>query len=101
MLIPRCQLAEQMLDHMGGAAACVLRGHGVTTVGATIAQAVIHALNLEALAKITLGVARARGQPSEPSPADIAELPDLGTMLNEEYLWRHHLARLEHAGLTL
>jgi ribulose-5-phosphate 4-epimerase/fuculose-1-phosphate aldolase len=85
----------------GWRGACALRGHGVTTVGATIAQAVIHALNLEALANITLGVARACGQPSELSAADIAELPDLGTMLNEEYLWRHHLAPLEHAGLAL
>jgi ribulose-5-phosphate 4-epimerase/fuculose-1-phosphate aldolase len=59
----------------GWRGACVLRGHGVTTVGATIAQAVIHALNLEALAKITLGVARACGQPSELSPPTSPSCP--------------------------
>lgn len=101
VLIRRADLAEQMLEHMGGAPVCVLRGHGVTTVGATIPQAVIRALNLESLARIALGVAMAGGHPPELAAADIAELPDLGTTLNEEYLWRHHLARLEHAGLAL
>jgi ribulose-5-phosphate 4-epimerase/fuculose-1-phosphate aldolase len=86
---------------MGGAPVCVLRGHGVTSTGATIAQAVLRALNLESLARITLGVARAGGQPPALPAEDIAELPDLGATLNEDHLWRYHLARLEHAGLAV
>ncbi|HXW46764.1 MAG TPA: class II aldolase/adducin family protein [Streptosporangiaceae bacterium] len=101
VLIRRAELAAEMADAMGDAPACVLRGHGVTTAGASIAEAVICALNLESLARITLGAASAGGQPAELPAQDIAELPDLGATLNEQYLWRHHLARLEHAGLAV
>jgi 3,4-dihydroxyphthalate decarboxylase len=101
VLIRRAELAAEMADAMGDSPVCVLRGHGVTTTGATVAEAVIRALNLEALARITLGVAAAGGQPRDLPAQDLAELPDLGSTLNEEHLWRHHLARLEHAGLSL
>ena len=101
VLIRRPELAAEMLAAMGDAPVCVLRGHGVTTTGATIAQAVLRALNLESLARITLGVARAGGQPPALPAEDIAELPDLGATLNEDHLWRYHVARLEHAGLAV
>jgi 3,4-dihydroxyphthalate decarboxylase len=90
-----------MAAAMGDAPACVLRGHGVTTTGASVAQAVLSAINLESLARVMLGVARAGGQPTDLPDEDIAELPDLGATLNEQYLWQHHLARLEHAGLAV
>ena len=101
VLIRRPELAAEMLAAMGGAPVCVLRGHGVTSTGATIAQAVLRALNLESLARITLGFARVGGQPPALPAEDIAELPDLGATLNEDHLWRYHLARLEHAGLAV
>jgi len=101
VLIRRAELAAEMADAMGSAPACILRGHGVTTAGATIAEAVIRALNLESLARITLGVASAGGRAVDLPAQDVAELPDLGATLNEEHLWRHHLARLEHAGLAV
>jgi|ERR1700722_5877992 len=101
VLIRRPELAAEMLAAMGEAPVCLLRGHGVTTTGATIAQAVLRALNLESLARITLGVAKAGGQPDPLPDEDIAELPDLGATLNEDHLWRHHLARLEYAGLAV
>jgi 3,4-dihydroxyphthalate decarboxylase len=101
VLIRRAELAVEMLESMGDRPVCVLRGHGVTTTGATVAQAVVRALNLEALARITLGVAAAGGEARELPAADIAELPDLGAALNEESVWRHQLARLRLAGLTV
>jgi ribulose-5-phosphate 4-epimerase/fuculose-1-phosphate aldolase len=73
----------------------------VTTTGATIAEAVLRALSLESLARITLGVAQAGGRPEVLPAEDIAELPDLGPTLNEEHLWRYHVARLEQAGLAV
>jgi ribulose-5-phosphate 4-epimerase/fuculose-1-phosphate aldolase len=101
VLIRRAALATEMLASMGDRPVCVLRGHGVTTTGATVAQAVVRALNLEALARITLGVAAAGGEAPELPAADVAELPDLGATLNEESVWRHHLARLDLAGLSV
>jgi ribulose-5-phosphate 4-epimerase/fuculose-1-phosphate aldolase len=101
VLIRRPELAAEMLAAMGDAPVCVLRGHGVTTTGGSIAAAVLRALQLESLARITLGVAQAGGRPEPLPPADVAELPDLGSTLNEDHLWRYHVARLEHAGLAV
>ncbi len=101
VLIRRADLAAEMLAAMGAAPVCVLRGHGVTTTGASIAEAVIRALNLEALARLILAAAQAGGHPADLAEADIAELPDLGSTLNTETIWRYHLARLSHAGLGL
>jgi len=101
VLIRRAELAIEMLAVMGDAPVCVLRGHGVTTTGASVAEAVVRALNLEALAAIILAAAQAGGHPADLPETDVAELPDLGSTLNTESVWRHHLARLAHAGLGL
>jgi 3,4-dihydroxyphthalate decarboxylase len=101
VLIRRADLADEMLAAMGASPVCLLRGHGVTTTGSGIAEATIRALNLEALARIILGAAQAGGEPADLPDADIAELPDLGSALNTENVWRYHLTRLEHAGLGL
>ncbi|MDR2983910.1 MAG: class II aldolase/adducin family protein [Nocardiopsaceae bacterium] len=101
VLIRRAGLAAEMLAAMGDAPVCVLRGHGVTTTGASIAEATVRALNLEALARMILSAAQAGGRPADLPYADIAELPDLGAALNTENVWRYHLARLDHAGLGL
>ncbi len=101
VLIRRPDLAAEMLAAMGDAPVCVLRGHGVTTTGGTIAGAVLRALHLESLARVTLGIAQAGGHPAELPAEDVAELPDLGATLNEDHLWRYHVARLEHAGLAV
>ena len=101
VLIRRAELAVQMLAAMGRAPVCVLRGHGLVASGATIAEAVIRALNVESLARVVLGVAQAGGHPPDLPDEDIAELPDLGSTLNEENLWRYHLARLNRARLGL
>lgn len=101
VLIRRADLAREMLAAMGGSPACVLRGHGLTTTGASVPEAVIRALNIEALARVTLAAAQAGGHPPDLPDADAAELPDLGGGLNTASVWRYHLARLEHDGLGL
>jgi 3,4-dihydroxyphthalate decarboxylase len=101
VLIRRADLAAEMLAAMGPAPVCVLRGHGLTATGASIKQAVIRALNAEALAQAILGAAQAGGYPPDLPDADVAELPDLGGTLNEESVWRYHVTRLAHAGLGL
>jgi 3,4-dihydroxyphthalate decarboxylase len=101
VLIRRADLAAEMIAAMGAAPVCVLRGHGATTTGASIAEAAIRALNMEALARLILSTAQAGGRPADLPAADIAELPDLGATLNTENVWRYHIARLTHAGLGL
>ncbi len=101
VLIRRAELAVEMLAAMGRSPVCVLRGHGLTASGVSIAEAVVRALNVEALARIVLGVAQAGGNPADLPEEDVAELPDLGGALNEETVWRYHLARLNRVRLAL
>ena len=98
VLIRRPALAREMVAAMGSRPACVLRGHGLVTTGAGVADAVLRALDVDTLARMSLRVIQAGGT-TEPIPdADLAELPDLGAGFNEAVLWRHHVAMLEAAG---
>ncbi|MDL4773154.1 MULTISPECIES: class II aldolase/adducin family protein [Thermomonosporaceae] len=101
VLIRTTDLAGDMLAAMGDRPVCALRGHGVTVTGATVAQAVVRTLNVEALARMTLQASRPGGAPRSLPDEDVAELPDLGAELNEESIWRYRLARLEASGLGL
>lgn len=101
VLINSLELGAELAQALGDKAACVMRGHGIVTVGSTVEQAVGRAIALDALARLTLQASVA-GAPPEPMPAaDIATLPDLGSSFNDEQLWRFNEATLEAAGLGL
>ena len=101
VLIRTAELAGEMVASLGGAAALVLKGHGVVTTGADVADAVLRALQVDTLARIHLRVRAAGSVPEAIPDADLGELPDLGSAFNRETLWRHHLAALEQDGLGL
>lgn len=101
VLISRPDLAHEMVVAMGQRPVCVLRGHGVTTAGTSVEQAVVTALVVDSLAAMALRVVHAGARPEAIPDADLAELPDLGTGFNDTLLWRHQIARLEHEGLGL
>jgi ribulose-5-phosphate 4-epimerase/fuculose-1-phosphate aldolase len=100
VLITRPELGQEVARALGDKPACVLRGHGIVATGATVQQAVVRALNLESLARVTLA-ASVHGAPPVRPDADIAELPDLGSAFNDETVWRSKLAKLNHEGLGL
>jgi 3,4-dihydroxyphthalate decarboxylase len=101
VLIRRPELGRELAAALGDRPACVLHGHGVVTVGTSVAQAVLRALQVDTLARTALAVVAAGGKLQPIPDADLAELPDLGTAFNETLLWRHHLARLALDGLDL
>lgn len=101
VLIRTPGLGQEVAAALGDAPACILRGHGIVTVGVTVQQAVVRALNVTALADITLLASQRGGTPPPLAAADIAELPDLGSAFNDELVWRSYIARLELAGLGL
>lgn len=104
ILIRRPDLGRELVAAMGDAPVCVLAGHGITTVGSgphAVEQAVVRALSLDVLARVNVEQATLGGHAADLTPADIAELPDLGTAFNDLNLWRHHLALLRLAGLEL
>lgn len=94
VLIRRADLAHEMMGAMAGSSVCVLRGHGVVTSGSTVASAMLRALAVDRLARMSLAVIAAGGTLSPIPEADRQELPDLGAAFNETVLWRHHLAVL-------
>ena len=101
VLIRTDDLAAEMVASLGNAVALVLKGHGVVTIGADVAEAVLRALQLDTLARIHLRVRSAGTIPEVIPSADLAELPDLGGAFNRETLWRHHLAALDQDGFGL
>lgn len=92
---------EEMVRAMGDGRVVLLRGHGLTTAAPTLAGAVVTALNVNLLARMTAALATAgRSAPLVPE-ADRAEMPDLGSGFNEALVWRHHLAKLAYRGLAV
>jgi ribulose-5-phosphate 4-epimerase/fuculose-1-phosphate aldolase len=101
VLINTTELGAEMRAAMAGRPVCVLRGHGITTTGSTLEQAVAHALAVDALARMACRVAAAGGLPVARPDDELAQLPDLGAGFNDVQLWRYHERRLRHAGLGL
>ena len=98
VLISRAELGREVAQVLGDKQACVLRGHGIVTTGESVEQAVVCALNLDALARITLLAANTGAPLPEVSQEDMALLPDLGSSFNVAHVWRHNVTRLQHAG---
>jgi ribulose-5-phosphate 4-epimerase/fuculose-1-phosphate aldolase len=97
VLVRTPELAREMMDAMGDARVCVLRGHGITAVGDNLEQAVVRAIDLNTLAQVTLDCARLGVTPAEVPPADLAELPDLGSGFNDRFVWQALAAKLVRA----
>ncbi|HEX5117460.1 MAG TPA: class II aldolase/adducin family protein [Pseudonocardiaceae bacterium] len=95
VLIRRPDLAKEMLAAMGDRPVCVLRGHGITTTGSTVRAAVLRALNLNALASVTLTVATTGRTAADIPEQDVAELPDLGSAFNDDANWRYYVAKAQ------
>jgi 3,4-dihydroxyphthalate decarboxylase len=95
VLVRTRELAAEMVRSMGDRPVVVLRGHGLTATGHSVPQAVLSAVSVDVLARMTLAVAGAGGTPVPIPEADLAELPDLGSAFHETTAWRHELARLE------
>ena len=70
VLINTDALAAEMRAAMGDRPVCVLRGHGITTTGATLEQAVARALAVDSLARMACRVRRRRrdARPRSPTP---------------------------------
>jgi ribulose-5-phosphate 4-epimerase/fuculose-1-phosphate aldolase len=101
VLVNSPALGRELADALGDKAACVMRGHGIVAVGATVEEAVSRALSIDALARMTLR-SSINGLAPSPLPAeDISTLPDLGASFNDTQLWRFHEAVLATEGLAL
>lgn len=87
VLVSRPELGEELADAMGKSNVCLMRGHGITVVGETAQQAVVRAVNLNVLFRVTVELARLGVQPSDLPERDQIELPDLGSAFNDGFVW--------------
>lgn len=101
LLINTDELGGDVASSLGDASVLVLRGHGIVSVGRTVEEAVVRAINIEILARM-LVLASARGPVEyEVSDEDRAAMPDLGSTFNDTYVWQYQRSRLVHAGLAV
>jgi 3,4-dihydroxyphthalate decarboxylase len=101
LLINDDSLGAAVAQTLGDRPVCILRGHGIVTVGDTVQQAVVRAINVEILARMTLAANRGPTEPPQVPEADIAAMPDLGSTFNDTYVWQYQCSRLDLAGLGL
>ena len=94
VLIRTAELGKEMTAAMGDRPVVICRGHGITSAATSIEQAVLQAISLDALARMSLRVRAAGGTLRDIAAADWDELPDLGSGFNVESAWRHEVAAL-------
>jgi ribulose-5-phosphate 4-epimerase/fuculose-1-phosphate aldolase len=94
VLIRTRALAAEMVDALGDRPVVVLRAHGLTSTGETVPQAVLRAVSVDTIARLSLAVVSAGGTLVDLPADDMAELPDLGGAFNLGTAWRHELSRL-------
>ncbi|MDT5173690.1 MAG: hypothetical protein QOG37_941 [Mycobacterium sp.] len=94
VLIRNSPLGKEMVAAMGNAPVVICRGHGITSAAGSVAQAVLQAVSLNELARMSLRVRSAGGTLRDIDDADWDDLPDLGSGFNVESAWRQEVARL-------
>lgn len=94
VLIRNRRLAAEMVDAMGNRPLVILRGHGLTSAAETVEQAVLQAISIDTVARLSLQITASGGKLIDISEEDRSELPDLGGSFNTGTAWRHELARL-------
>ncbi len=94
VLIRNSQLGKEMVAAMRGGPAVICRGHGITSAAPSVQEAVLQAISLDALARMSLRVRTAGGTLRDIDDSDWDDLPDLGSGFNTEAAWRHEVARL-------
>nr|WP_240969072.1 class II aldolase/adducin family protein [Streptomyces sp. HNM0575] len=94
VLIRDRSLAAEMVSAMGDRPVVLLRAHGLTSAAASVEEAVLQAVSVDRIARLSLRVVGAGGVLRDLPERDMAELPDLGGAFNTATAWRHELARL-------
>lgn len=97
VLVRNRELGKEMVRAMVDRPVVLLRGHGLTSTGDSPAEAVLRAISVDTIARLSLSVVGAGGTLVDLPAEDRAELPDLGSGFNEQTAWRHELARIGRA----
>jgi len=94
LLIRNSALGKEMVAAMRGRPVVICRGHGITSAAGTVQQAVLQAISLNELARMSLRVRAAGGTLRDIDERDWPDLPDLGPAFTADAAWRYEVARL-------
>ncbi|MGW4464777.1 class II aldolase/adducin family protein [Micromonospora sp. NPDC004704] len=92
VLIATPELGAQVAELLGDSAACLLRGHGVTTTGASPEEAALNAIKVNEMAELSYR-AHLLGTPQPTAPADIAAIGEVTAEVRRghvESAWRYY-----------
>jgi ribulose-5-phosphate 4-epimerase/fuculose-1-phosphate aldolase len=84
-----------MVAAMGSAPVVICRAHGITSAAATVEQAVLQAISLDTLARMSLQIRAAGGTLRDIDDADWQDLPDLGPAFTSDAAWHSEVARFD------
>src|SRR6266516_6810705 len=75
---PPVSLPSELLKAMGEGPVCLLRGHGLAAAGQSLARAVLAAIDVDALARLTVTCLQMQRPLTEIDPSDYRDLPVFG-----------------------
>lgn len=93
-LIHNADLGDDVAEALGERPVVLMRGHGLTSTGTTVQEAVLRAVSVDVIASLSLTIVSAGGTLQPISAEDLADLPNLGSGLNLGAAWRHEVSRL-------
>jgi 3,4-dihydroxyphthalate decarboxylase len=91
-LVRNAERAAGLLEAMGDRPVCLLRGHGLATAGPTLAMAVLAAIDVHALARLTVTCWQMRRPLIEVDADDYRDLPVFGHDYYDQ-VWRFYAAK--------
>jgi len=94
VLIRTSELGKEMVSAMADRPVVICRGHGLASAAPTVRQAVLQAISVNELARMSLTVLAAGGTVAPIAAEDFEDLPDLGAGFNTDAAWRYELARI-------
>jgi ribulose-5-phosphate 4-epimerase/fuculose-1-phosphate aldolase len=103
VLISRPELGQDLVKAMGSRTICLMKGHGITSVGASVETAVLQALRLDSLADMILEIAHLGREAPSISQEDLEAFGmggDAPTRARnniprgEEWVWSHYVQLL-------
>jgi ribulose-5-phosphate 4-epimerase/fuculose-1-phosphate aldolase len=97
-LIRTPERAAGLLEAMGDRPVCLLRGHGLAATGRSLVVAMLAAIDVHVLARLTVTCWQMQRPLTEVDPDDYRDLPVLGGDYDQQ-VWRSYAAKAERIPL--
>lgn len=96
-LIRTAERAAGLVAAIGDRPVCLLQGHGLAASGASLPEAVLHAIDVHVLAGLTVTCAQMQRPLAEIAADDYRDLPVFGQEYYDQ-VWRFYVAKADRMG---